>query len=126
MIQDIFCKIINKELPAEIVYEDEEFLVIKDINPQAPVHLLVVPKKHFDQIYPALVDKGGVHAASHEDLDLLGNMILVAGKAAKLSGLENNGYRLIINQGEDGGQLVPHLHLHVLGGKKLGSKIVKE
>ncbi|MBI2626626.1 MAG: HIT domain-containing protein [Parcubacteria group bacterium] len=115
MISDIFCKIVQKELPAEIVYEDEEFLVIKDIHPQAPVHLLVVPKKHFDQI----------HAASHEDLDLLGKMVLVAGKAAKLAGTEEKGYRLIINQGQDGGQLVPHLHLHLLGGKALGPKIIR-
>lgn len=115
MISDVFCKIINKELPADIVYEDQEFLVVKDINPQAPVHLLIIPKKHFDQI----------HAVSHQDLDLLGKMLLVAGKAAQLAGIAEKGYRLIINQGLHGGQLVPHLHMHLMGGKHLGAKIVK-
>jgi len=114
MISDVFCKIIKKELPADIVYEDDDFLAIKDIRPKAPVHVLIMPKKHFDKI----------HAATHEDLDLLGKMMLFAGKVAKMTGLDENGYRLIINQGEYGGQLVPHLHLHLLGGKRLGPKII--
>ncbi len=114
MISDVFCKIIKGELPADIVYEDDEFLAIKDINPKAPVHLLIIPKKHFDKI----------HAASHEDLDLLGKMMIVAGKVAKTMGLDEKGYRLIINQGQQAGQLVPHLHLHLLGGKNLGPKMI--
>ena len=115
MISDVFCIIIKGELKSEPIYEDGDFIVIKDINPQAPVHALIIPKKHFDQI----------HAASHEDLDLLGKMMLTAGKAAKILGVDQTGYRLILNQGIDGGQLVPHLHLHLLGGKRLGPKMVK-
>ena len=114
MISDVFCKIIKGELPADIVYEDDEFLAIKDIRPKAPIHLLIMPKKHFDKI----------HAASHEDLDLLGKMMITAGKVAKIMGLDEKGYRLIINQGQQAGQLVPHLHLHLLGGKNLGPKII--
>lgn len=110
MISDVFCKIINKELPAETVIEDEDFIVIKDIHPQAPVHVLIIPKKHLDII----------HEVSHADLDILGKMIIAAGKAAKKLGVEKSGYRLILNQGVDAGQLVPHLHMHLLGGRKLG------
>lgn len=114
MISDVFCKIIKKELPAKIVYEDDEFIVFEDIRPKAPIHVLIVPKKHFDQI----------HAATHKDLDLLGKMVLTAGKVAKILGIEKTGYRIILNQGVHGGQLVPHLHLHLLGGKNLGAKII--
>ena len=113
MISDVFCKIVKGELKAKIVYEDEEFIVFEDIRPKAPIHVLIVPKKHFDQI----------HAASHEDLDLLGKMMLVAGKVAKILNIDKTGYRLILNQGVHAGQLVPHLHLHLLGGKNLGAKL---
>ncbi len=111
---DIFCKIISKELSAETIIEDEDFVVVKDIHPQAPVHVLIIPKKHLDII----------HEISHEDLDILGKMFIVAGQAAKKLGVEKTGYRLILNQGPDAGQAVPHLHLHLLAGKKLGPKIV--
>lgn len=114
MIEDVFCKIIRKELPAEIVMEDEDFLVIRDIHPQAPVHVLIVPKRHIDII----------HQATHEDLDVLGRMLVMASQAAQQLGVTEQGYRLIINQGVNAGQLVPHLHMHLLAGKKLGPKIV--
>lgn len=112
MITDVFCKIIKGELPSEKVLEDEEVLVIKDINPQAPVHLLVIPKEHVF----------GMHDATP---DLLGKMMVMADKAAQKIGVSEKGYRLILNEGEHGGKLVPHLHLHLIGGKALGAKIVK-
>lgn len=114
MITDIFCKIIKGELPSKEVYRDEEVLVIEDINPQAPIHLLVIPIKHY----------GDLSDFSDEEASVLGKMLLVANKVAKDRGL-GNGYRLVINDGEDGGKLVPHLHIHILGGKNLGPKIVR-
>lgn len=113
MIEDIFCKIIKGELPAEKVHEDDEFIVINDIHPQAPVHLLIIPKKH-------IFGLAGLTAA---DAELLGKSLLVAEKVATRLGLEK-GYRLILNEGEHGGKLVPHLHIHLLGGKRLGPKII--
>ncbi|KKT82343.1 MAG: histidine triad nucleotide-binding protein [Candidatus Yanofskybacteria bacterium RIFCSPHIGHO2_02_FULL_44_12b] len=115
MIDDIFCKIIKGELKAEAVYKDAEFWVIKDINPQAPVHLLIIPVKHFESI----------HEVTDKDASLLGRGLMVADKVAHDLDLGDKGYRLIINEGEDGGKLVPHFHIHLLGGKKLGPKIVK-
>lgn len=112
MIDDVFCKIIKGELPAEKVYEDDDFLVIKDIHPQAPVHLLIFPKKHIF----------GMHDANAE---ILGGAMLVADKVAQQLGIADKGYRLILNEGDHGGKLVPHLHIHLLGGKSLGAKIVK-
>ncbi len=115
MISDVFCKIINKELPAKIVAEDEGWLAINDIHPQAPVHIVIISKKHF-------VDLG---EAATADAQLLGEMLLAANKiAAKLK--LDKGFRLIINKGEDSGQLVPHFHIHLLGGKRLGAKIVND
>jgi len=113
---DIFCKIINKELAADVVFENDDILVIKDIHPQAPVHVLIIPKKHLDLL----------HEVSHEDLDILGKIFVVAGQVAEKLGVEKNGYRLILNQGSDAGQVVPHFHLHFLAGRKLGPKIVAD
>ncbi len=115
MISDIFCKIINGELKADIVWQDDDFLVINDINPQAPVHLLIIPKKHFEAL----------HDFIESDASLLGKALLVADKVAKQVGVHDKGYRLILNEGEHGGKLVPHLHIHLLGGKPLGAKIVQ-
>ncbi len=112
MITDIFCKIIKGELSSDKVYEDDNFMVIKDIHPQAPVHLLVIPKKHVF----------GMHDATQE---LLGQAMIVADKTAQIVGIADKGYRLIMNEGDDGGKLVPHFHIHLLGGKSLGPKIVK-
>lgn len=105
MADTLFTKIINRELPADIVYEDDEALVFRDINPQAPVHLLVIPKK----VIPKLTD------STQEDQHLLGHLLLVANKVAEQEGLEN--FRLNINNGADAGQTVFHLHIHVLGGR---------
>lgn len=106
--ETIFSKIIRREIPADIVYEDDLALAFKDVNPQAPVHILVIPK----QPIAKLID------AESQDRDLLGHLLLTANRIAQQVGL-NNGYRLVINTGPDGGQTVYHLHLHILGGRQL-------
>lgn len=102
-------------MPSEPVYRDDEIIVLKDIKPNAPVHLLIMPIKHFESL----------DEATREDESLLGKMLLIANKVAREANLDK-GYRLVINKGEHGGQLVPHLHLHVLGGKYLGAKLVQD
>ena len=104
----LFCKIINGEIPSEKVYEDEEILAFKDIHPKAPVHILVIPKKHISSAMEI----------EEQDEALIGKMFTVIKKLAKEFGLEN-GYRIVNNCGSDGGQEVMHLHFHLLGGKKL-------
>jgi histidine triad (HIT) family protein len=106
--ETIFSKIIRREIPADIVYEDELTLAFKDVNPQAPVHILVIPKK----VIPKLA------VAEDGDTALLGHLLQTAKKVAEQAGLEK-GYRVVINTGEDGGQTVHHIHLHVLGGRQL-------
>lgn len=110
----LFCKIIKKEIPSSIVYEDEEIIAFKDINPVTPIHILVVPKKHI----PSLVE------LEKEDEIFIGKIYTVINKIAKEQGVSENGYRVIVNCGEDGGQTVPHLHFHLLAGEKLGEKMV--
>lgn len=105
----IFCKIVNKEVPSEAVYEDEKILAFKDINPVAPVHLLIIPKKHIISVD---------HLTS-EDKELIGEMFFVAQKIAREQGVVESGYRLAFNVGRDAGQSVDHLHLHLIGGKQL-------
>ena len=109
----IFCKIINKEIQSSIVYEDDEILAFKDINPVAPVHILVIPKKHI----ASLID------LNKEDELIIGKIYTAINKIAEQEGIDSKGFRVIVNCGEDGGQEVKHLHFHVLGGKKLGTKI---
>jgi histidine triad (HIT) family protein len=104
----IFCKIIEGKIPGNFVYHDDEIVAFKDIKPAAPTHLLVVPVKHI----ASLVDLAN-------DLALIGNMVAVANKLAKDEGIDKTGYRLVINNGKNAGQLVAHLHIHVLGGKPL-------
>ncbi|MDJ0702602.1 MAG: histidine triad nucleotide-binding protein [Leptolyngbyaceae cyanobacterium MO_188.B28] len=106
--ETIFSKIIRKEIPANIVYEDDQCLAFRDINPQAPTHILVIPKKNI----PMLGD------AAPEDKELLGHLLLTVKDIAKQVGLEN-GYRVVINTGSDGGQTVFHLHLHLLGDRQM-------
>ncbi len=110
----IFCKIINKEIPDSIVMEGENWVAVNDINPAAPVHVLVMPKKHVELLEDAASDK-----------ELLGELMLAVDKVAHETGVAEKGYRVIINQKEEGGQIVPHLHIHVLGGKKLPRGIIK-
>ncbi len=108
MSDTIFGKIIRKEIPADIVYEDDLALAFKDINPQAPTHILVIPKKTIS----------GMDDVTDEDRDLLGHLLLTVKKIAAQAGL-SNGYRIVINNGNDGGQTVYHLHLHILGDRPL-------
>lgn len=105
----IFGKIIRREIPADIVYEDDLCLAFNDVNPQAPTHILIIPKKAIPQISEATL----------EDQSLLGHLLLTASKVAEQVGLKN-GYRLVINNGQDGGQTVYHLHCHLLGDRSLG------
>jgi histidine triad (HIT) family protein len=108
MTETIFSKIIKREIPTDIVYEDDLTLAFRDVNPQAPVHILVIPKQAIAKISDAQV----------QDQSLLGYLLLTAAKVAKQEGLEK-GFRLIINNGEEGGQTVYHLHIHILGGRHL-------
>ncbi len=105
----LFCKIIAKEIPAEFVYEDDEVLAFADINPQAPLHILIIPKRHIST----------VNDATPEDQQLLGHMTLVAAQIAKEQEVDVSGYRLVMNCNEQGGQTVFHIHLHVLAGRQL-------
>lgn len=105
----IFQSIIDKEIPADIVYEDDQVLAFNDINPQAPVHILVIPKKPI----PMIAD------ATKDDRDLLGDLLLAAQNIAKEKNLDHSGYRLVINNGSGAGQTVFHLHVHILGGRSL-------
>lgn len=106
----IFCKIVAGEIPAQIVYETEDLLVFRDITPQAPTHLLAIPRRHL----------ASLAAAQDGDGTLLGQLLLACRTAAQEAGLDEGGYRVVTNIGEDGGQAVHHLHLHVLGGRAMG------
>lgn len=105
----IFCKIIKGEIPSDFVYQDEEVVAFRDINPLAPIHILVVPRRHI----AALTE------LTEADTQLMGHMVSVANQLARSEGIAESGYRIAINSGRDGRQFVPHLHLHLLGGKKL-------
>jgi len=111
----IFSKIINKEIPADIVYEDELVLAFKDINPQAPAHILIIPKKEIPT----------VNDISEVDEPVLGRLFTVAAKIAKEQGIAESGYRLMVNVNADGGQEVFHLHMHLLGGRPLGPMLAR-
>lgn len=105
----IFCKIINKEAPSQVVYENKEIIVFKSIEPRAEIHLLIVPKKHIKSIIDL----------EEKDVILAGKLLLVAKKIAEKNKLAKQGYKLIFNCGRGGGQIIDHLHLHLLGGKGL-------
>ncbi len=105
--ETIFLRIIRREIPAEIEYEDDEIIAIKDINPQAPVHILIIPKKHIRTL----------NDLSEEDIPLIGKMTLVAKQLAAQKGIADSGYRLVWNCNRDAGQTVFHIHLHLLGGR---------
>lgn len=116
MKDNIFLKIIRKEMPADIVYEDAEILAFNDIHPLAPVHILIIPKKPIESI------------ATLEDADagLVARMVLVAKHIAEDLNISEKGYKLLIRVGRDGGQEVPHLHIHLIGGTRLGDNIRPE
>lgn len=105
----LFEKIIARQIPAAIVHEDDRCIAIRDIAPAAPVHILVIPKKPVERIA----------TTSAADRDLLGHLLLTAAGIARAEGLGESGYRLVINNGRDGGEAVPHLHIHLLGGRPL-------
>lgn len=105
----IFCKIANKEIPSTIVYEDDDVIAFHDVNPEAPVHILVIPKKHI----------ASLDAATEEDQQLLGKLLLTVRKLAIDHGIADNGYRVVTNCGEQGGQSVMHLHFHLMGGREM-------
>lgn len=106
----IFCKIANKEIPSTVVYEDEMVIAFKDLEPQAPVHVLVIPKNHYDSVMTLGVT--GKEVAGHIVAE-------VVPAIAKELGLDKNGFRLVANTGDDGGQTVKHLHFHILGGRSM-------
>lgn len=110
----LFCKIVKGEISSNKVYEDEEILAFKDINPAAPIHILVIPKKHIESL--ADMEK--------EDEKVVGRIYGVINQIAEEQGVKQNGYRVIVNCGKDAGQEVMHLHFHLLAGTKFGEKII--
>lgn len=106
----LFCKIVNKDIPAEIIYEDDLVMAFNDINPQAPTHALIIPKKHIATL----------NDIAPEDENLVGHMVKVAGVIAEQQGFAETGYRTVFNCNQHGGQTVYHIHLHLLGGKPMG------
>jgi histidine triad (HIT) family protein len=109
-MKTIFQKIIDREIPAKLAHEDEHCIAIHDINPQAPVHVLVIPKRHIARL----------NEAKPTDCATLGHLLLTAAEVARKLGLAESGYRIVINNGRDGGETVPHLHVHLLGKRPLG------
>jgi histidine triad (HIT) family protein len=109
----IFCRIVAGEVPSEIVYQDKDFLAFRDISPQAPKHVLIIPKTHITCL--AQLTEG--------QQDIAGRLIILAKDLAEKEGIAKSGYRLVINYGPEGGQLVPHLHLHLIGGRRLSGKL---
>ncbi len=109
----VFCQIIASKLPSDILYQDEEVMAFRDINPQAPTHVLIIPKKHI----ASLTELGEGEAS------LMGHMVSIANQLARREGVAQSGYRLVVNCGQEGGQLVPHLHLHLLGGRQLSGSM---
>lgn len=105
----IFCKIIKGEIPCNLVFEDDKVICFKDINPEAPVHVLIVPKKHIESL----------NSLTDEDTAIISHIYKVAKDVVKDLNVDNTGYRIVTNCGEDGGQSVNHVHFHVLGGRKL-------
>jgi histidine triad (HIT) family protein len=109
MADNIFAKIVRKEIPAKIVYEDERALAFRDIDPKAPVHILIVPKK----------DLARISEAGAGDEPLLGHLLTIAAEIARKEGIDGTGYRLVINKGPHAGESVAHLHVHLLGGRQM-------
>jgi histidine triad (HIT) family protein len=108
----VFCQIASGKIPSDMVYQDEEIVAFRDIKPLAPVHLIIIPQRHI----PSLVH------ISEADLPLVGRMVAIANRLAKEEGVADSGYRLVINCGKEGGQVVPHLHLHLIGGRTLSGR----
>ncbi len=109
----LFCKIVAGEIPSDILYQDEQVVAFRDINPQAPVHVLVIPREHIAFLSDVTEEQSG----------LLGRMMAVANRLAKSEGIAEKGYRITVNCGEQGGQMVPHIHLHLVGGRQLSGRL---
>lgn len=105
----IFCKIAKKEIPSRIVYEDDAVLAFEDIAPQAPIHILIIPKKHYSTLLEL----------NEEDRELLGHILLIAKNIAEQKGIDKSGFRIVMNCNSDGGQTVFHIHFHLLGGRQM-------
>jgi len=105
----IFCKIVNKDIPAELIFEDEQIVAFNDINPQAPIHILIIPKEHF----------ASLNDIPEEKKELLSHILLKARQIAQNIGIEENGYRIVLNTARDSGQEVFHIHFHLLGGRRM-------
>ena len=117
---DILCKIARGELPATVRYSDEVCIAIDDVNPVAPVHVLIVPRLHIDGISSMASEKACNALSGYDDQEkLVGHLFTVANKVARELGIAESGYRTVFNNGKDGGQTVPHLHLHLLGGRRM-------
>ena len=104
----IFCKIVKKEIPAKIVYSDKDVLAFEDINPQAPIHIIIISQKHIEKLAEI----------NESDISLIGRMVFIATKIAKEKKISDSGYRLVLNCNRDAGQTIFHIHLHLLGGRK--------
>lgn len=111
--QCLFCRIVAGEISSDIVYQDKEFLAFRDINPQAPKHIIIIPKTHI----PSLTE------LTEQQQGLIGRLIILATKLAQKEGIAESGYRLAVNCGPEGGQMIPHLHLHLIGGRKLSGQL---
>jgi len=109
----LFCRIATGEIPSNIVYQDEDFLAFRDIEPQTPKHIIIIPKTHITSLAELTEQQEG----------LIGRLVILARKLADEEGIAESGYRLAINCGSEGGQVVPHLHLHLLGGRKLSDQL---
>lgn len=109
MADCIFCKIVQREIPSDIVYEDDDVLAFSDLSPQAPVHILIIPKSHV----------ASVNELADSNVDVIGRLVLTAKALAAERGIAESGYRLIVNCNAEGGQTVYHLHLHLMGGRQL-------
>ena len=109
----LFCRIVAGKIPSNIVYQDEDFLAFRDIEPQAPTHVIVIPKTHITSLAEL----------AEEQQELIGRLIILAQKLAEEEGIAKSGYRLAINCGPEGGQVIPHLHFHLIGGRKLSDEL---
>jgi len=113
MTDCIFCKIVAGVLPSKTLYKDEEIVAFRDIHPLAPTHILIVPRKHIADLAQM----------QDSEVPLIGRMVQVANQLARQEGIAGRGYRIVISSGKEGGQVVPHLHMHLLGGKELSGKL---
>ncbi|MFH1639195.1 MAG: histidine triad nucleotide-binding protein [Chloroflexota bacterium] len=113
MADDIFCQIVAGTIPATILYLDDEVMAFRDINPKAPVHVVIIPRRHITS----------VAELTEDDAAIVGRMVMVAKIVAKKEGISERGYRLLINNGADSGMAVPHLHMHLLGGRRLSDNL---